>query len=99
MRVRASQLPKHNAGLSNFSSSSSSSPSSSSASSSVQLPLTRDEIFLVAREVAEAVRMLHSLRPAVIHRDLSLQNVLVGLQAGKVNRVVLADFGIARAKD
>lgn len=44
--------------------------------------------------VAKALAYLHSAQPQVIHRDLKLDNVLLGGAFGREAK--LADFGLAR---
>ena len=46
----------------------------------------------IARDIAEGLAYLH---PAVVHRDLKPQNVLLGADG----RALVADFGISRVKD
>ena len=44
--------------------------------------------------VAKALAYLHSAEPQVIHRDLKLDNILLGGASGREAK--LADFGLAR---
>ncbi|DBB04448.1 TPA: hypothetical protein ACH3X1_012928 [Trebouxia sp. C0004] len=44
-------------------------------------------------EIAEALQYLHSLTPAVVHRDLKLENILLRNSNGK-EEAVLSDFGL-----
>ena len=53
--------------------------------------LPEEEVRIIARQLVQALYYLHSNR--VIHRDMKPQNVLLG--AG--SRVMLCDFGFARA--
>eukprot|EP01062_Namystynia_karyoxenos_P042889 TRINITY_DN31416_c0_g1_i1.p1 TRINITY_DN31416_c0_g1~~TRINITY_DN31416_c0_g1_i1.p1 ORF type:complete len:1061 (+),score=55.32 TRINITY_DN31416_c0_g1_i1:125-3307(+) len=47
----------------------------------------------IARQIALALRHLHSRQPRIIHRDLKPENVLV---CDRGRRLVVADFGLAR---
>ena len=53
--------------------------------------LPEDEVRSIARQLVHALHYLHSNR--VIHRDMKPQNVLLGANS----RVMLCDFGFARA--
>ncbi|MGK3993089.1 protein kinase domain-containing protein [Sorangium sp. So ce1024] len=52
-----------------------------------------DDALLVAHQIAEALAAVHAL--GITHRDLKPSNVL--LRDGRVDGVVLLDFGVARA--
>eukprot|EP00440_Ansanella_granifera_P033084 gb/GFBE01035897.1/.p1 GENE.gb/GFBE01035897.1/~~gb/GFBE01035897.1/.p1 ORF type:complete len:306 (+),score=60.65 gb/GFBE01035897.1/:1-918(+) len=56
----------------------------------------------IARDVAEAMRHLHSLDPKIIHRELSSKNLLLDqrIESSKqVPHIKVADFGSARYLD
>lgn len=46
-------------------------------------------------QMCEGLAVAHNSKPAVIHRDIKPQNVLVGYEAGHL-RAKLSDFGLAR---
>ncbi len=56
-------------------------------------PLPVADALLVAHQIAEALAAVHAL--GITHRDLKPSNVL--LRDGRVDGVVLLDFGVARA--
>jgi hypothetical protein len=58
--------------------------------------LTLEQAVRVARLVAEGLRYLHSLKPPILHRDISLGNIF--LQPSVDGRVCIGDFGIAVEK-
>ena len=65
-------------------------------------PYTIDEAIAIAIEIADALAVVHRL--GVVHRDLKPSNVLyrtIGSHHGdtRTERMVLADFGVARALD
>ncbi|GLE06829.1 hypothetical protein PINS_up016455 [Pythium insidiosum] len=49
----------------------------------------------IARHVIEGLAYLHSLQPAVLHRDLKSRNVLLSADA---QRAKLIDFGVSRLR-
>lgn len=57
-------------------------------------PLSMDRAVCLMGPVLEALAAAHALSPPLLHRDLVPQNVLVTAQG----RVVLADFGLGRAR-
>lgn len=54
--------------------------------------LTADEAVRVMLEVLEGLHFLHSANPAIIHRDLTLTNIMVD----ELGQVRIVDFGAAR---
>lgn len=54
-------------------------------------PLSWDEVVLIISQLADAVAYLHALKPAIIHRDIKAENLL--LHASGVWK--LCDFGSA----
>ncbi|WP_163506683.1 serine/threonine-protein kinase [Fodinicola acaciae] len=52
----------------------------------------------VAEQLANGLAVAHAQNPPIIHRDLTLANVLVGYDAGGL-RVRISDFGLARRAD
>jgi len=62
--------------------------------------LSLQEALSCARDVAEAMKELHSMKPPLIHRDISCQNILLRVDVnGDIIKAVLSDFGIARCKE
>jgi len=62
--------------------------------------LNFDEALKVAKDIADGMKTLHAMRPAIMHRDITCQNILVRLDSsGNIDSAVLTDFGIARWKD
>ena len=58
----------------------------------LQNRLTEPEIIKIFTDVAEGVACMHYLKPALLHRDLKVENVLISTTAGK--RIFkLCDFG------
>jgi serine/threonine protein kinase len=59
--------------------------------------LSPDETLAVARQVVGALQAIHAA--GVIHRDLKSENVFLEPGANQEERVVVMDFGLARALD
>lgn len=55
------------------------------------IPLPLDEVLDYFGQLLDILQFLHSQEPPVIHRDISLKNIMID-----DNRVYLVDFGIAR---
>lgn len=55
--------------------------------------LTLNQAVRIAREVAEGMKFLHSLKPPIMHRDLSINNIF--LHPSIEGRVCVGDFGLA----
>lgn len=53
-----------------------------------------EDLTLLAEDIAEALKYLHSLNPKVIHRDLKSKNILLDNEY----RAKLSDFGISRKR-
>ena len=49
----------------------------------------------ILTQVTRGVSIAHSSNPAIIHRDIKLQNILIGFDGEKL-RAVLCDFGLAK---
>ncbi|KAH7159898.1 hypothetical protein B0J13DRAFT_115965 [Dactylonectria estremocensis] len=60
----------------------------------LQHRLTEPEILKIFTDIAEGVACMHYLKPALLHRDLKVENVLINSN-GSVNRFKLCDFGSA----
>jgi AP2-associated kinase len=60
----------------------------------LQHRLTEPEILNIFTDVAEGVACMHYLKPALLHRDLKVENVLI-TSKGSVKRFKLCDFGSA----
>ncbi|KAH6849776.1 hypothetical protein B0I37DRAFT_369826 [Chaetomium sp. MPI-CAGE-AT-0009] len=60
----------------------------------LQHRLTEPEILTIFADVAEGVACMHYLRPALLHRDLKVENVLITL-VGSTRKFKLCDFGSA----
>jgi hypothetical protein len=56
--------------------------------------MTRSEALQISHQIATALRSIHSLEPKVMHRDLTMSNIL--LHNFPDVKVYLADFGISR---
>jgi len=56
-------------------------------------PLDEDEVLKIARCLAEILAYLHAFVPAVIHRDVTPENIIMADD----NLPVLIDFGVANA--
>ena len=54
-------------------------------------PLSEDEVYSLACQIAEAIRYCHNSK--VIHRDLKLENILFSDDSKSLIKIV--DFGIA----
>lgn len=52
----------------------------------------------VAEQLANGLAVAHGQNPPIIHRDLTLANVLVGYDAGGL-RIRISDFGLAKRAD
>jgi hypothetical protein len=61
-------------------------------------PIPPREIAQLGLDIASGLAYLHSFSPPVLHRDLKSGNVLVRTAGCTRPRLVLADFGLARAK-
>lgn len=60
----------------------------------LQHRLTEPEILNIFTDIAEGVACMHYLKPALLHRDLKVENVLINSN-GSVKRFKLCDFGSA----
>ncbi|KAJ9655467.1 Ark- serine/threonine protein kinase [Neophaeococcomyces mojaviensis] len=60
----------------------------------LQNRLTEPEILKIFTDVAEGVACMHYLKPALMHRDLKVENVLISTD-GKARTFKLCDFGSA----
>ncbi|KAK0711251.1 hypothetical protein B0H67DRAFT_540615 [Lasiosphaeris hirsuta] len=60
----------------------------------LQHRLTEPEILNIFADVAEGVACMHYLKPALLHRDLKVENVLITM-IGSVRKFKLCDFGSA----
>lgn len=66
-----------------------------------QPPMSWQQTYKIMHDTAEATRYLHSLEPAIVHRDLKSMNLLFThpVNGPRVVPVVkLCDFGVARSK-
>lgn len=65
----------------------------------LQHRLTEPEIINIFADIAEGVACMHYLKPALLHRDLKIENVLITNGSGKggssTRRFKLCDFGSA----
>ena len=61
----------------------------------LQIPLTEYQIISIGMQLCDILSYLHSQIPAVIHRDIKPQNII--LDSG--GKVTLIDFGISRLYD
>ncbi|KAM4055236.1 kinase [Hirsutella rhossiliensis] len=62
----------------------------------LQHRLTEPEILNIFVDIAEGVACMHYLKPALLHRDLKVENVLI-TSRGSAKRFKLCDFGSAAA--
>ncbi|KAF4503865.1 hypothetical protein G6O67_008801 [Ophiocordyceps sinensis] len=62
----------------------------------LQHRLTEPEIIKIFADIAEGVACMHYLKPALLHRDLKVENVLITTR-GSAKRFKLCDFGSAAA--
>ncbi|WP_424186874.1 serine/threonine-protein kinase [Actinokineospora sp. G85] len=53
------------------------------------------DVVRIVRQVAEGLAVAHLSTPAIVHRDITPQNILIGYDAGGL-RARLSDFGLAR---
>ncbi|PNY25805.1 Serine/threonine-protein kinase ppk30 [Tolypocladium capitatum] len=60
----------------------------------LQHRLTEPEILSIFSDIAEGVACMHYLKPALLHRDLKVENVLI-TSRGSAKRFKLCDFGSA----
>lgn len=60
----------------------------------LQNRLTEPEILTIFTDIAEGVACMHYLKPALMHRDLKVENVLISTE-GKSRTFKLCDFGSA----
>ncbi|KAL6359343.1 hypothetical protein LRP88_06763 [Fusarium phalaenopsidis] len=60
----------------------------------LQHRLTEPEILNIFTDIAEGVACMHYLKPALLHRDLKVENVLITAK-GSSKRFKLCDFGSA----
>ncbi|GAB6028558.1 hypothetical protein CHUAL_002699 [Chamberlinius hualienensis] len=60
----------------------------------LQSGFTEAEVFRIFCDICEAVSRLHHCQTPIIHRDLKVENILIG----DTNNYVLCDFGSASAK-
>lgn len=60
----------------------------------LQHRLTEPEILSIFSDIAEGVACMHYLKPALLHRDLKVENVLI-TSRGSARRFKLCDFGSA----
>lgn len=58
-------------------------------------PFTGQQVISIALQLCELLIYLHGQSPAIIHRDIKPQNILLDEQG----RITLIDFGISRAYD
>lgn len=63
----------------------------------LQNRLTEPEILKIFTDIAEGVAAMHYLKPVLLHRDLKVENVLIGLTTGGKKTFKLCDFGSAAA--
>ncbi|ETN45473.1 uncharacterized protein HMPREF1541_09305 [Cyphellophora europaea CBS 101466] len=61
----------------------------------LQNRLTEPEILKIFTDIAEGVAAMHYLKPVLLHRDLKVENVLIGVGAGGRRTFKLCDFGSA----
>ncbi|KAK3192245.1 Ark- serine/threonine protein kinase [Lecanicillium sp. MT-2017a] len=62
----------------------------------LQHRLTEPEILNIFADIAEGVACMHYLKPALLHRDIKVENILITSRAG-AKRFKLCDFGSASA--
>ncbi|KAI0199654.1 hypothetical protein F4808DRAFT_203722 [Astrocystis sublimbata] len=60
----------------------------------LQHRLTEPEILNIFSDIAEGVACMHYLKPALLHRDLKVENVLITMHGSK-RKFKLCDFGSA----
>ncbi|ATY63518.1 serine threonine [Cordyceps militaris] len=60
----------------------------------LQHRLTEPEILNIFADIAEGVACMHYLKPALLHRDIKVENVLITTRSGG-RRFMLCDFGSA----
>jgi len=53
----------------------------------------------ICREIANGVKNLHSFKPPILHRDLTLSNILMESTEISMGSVCIADFGISIFKN
>lgn len=58
-------------------------------------PLPESQVLAIMSQVSDALAYLHSQRPAVIHRDIKPQNIIITPQG----QAVLVDFGIVKVSE
>ncbi|KAL5596608.1 hypothetical protein BROUX41_001934 [Berkeleyomyces rouxiae] len=61
----------------------------------LQHRLTEPEILKIFGDVAEGVACMHYLKPALLHRDLKVENVLITNRSDGSKRFKVCDFGSA----
>jgi serine/threonine protein kinase len=60
-----------------------------------ETPLTKEQAISIAVQICDILKYLHGQTPAIIHRDIKPQNIIVD-ERGKIT---LIDFGISRVYD
>ncbi|XP_070563738.1 cyclin-G-associated kinase-like [Ptychodera flava] len=59
-----------------------------------QTPLSCDQVLLIFHQTCKAVQHMHKQKPAIVHRDLKLENLLISSKG----TIKLCDFGSATSK-
>ena len=58
-------------------------------------PLSGEEALPLIRQIARGLQVLHD--HGIVHRDLKPSNIMIVPQAGRPDRVVVTDFGLAKS--